>query len=142
MFHNVSLVSAPFVDSLASSCWDGGVPRLSRLIEKPSATVAATSCAAITFCKVIEPPSFPRIPMQSVANAIRVARGHTPPSLQAPQGQIQFTKSRLTPAPAILVKSAQMQSFWTGVLGCCCNDTIRRNTSNPSNKEELYDRYP
>lgn len=49
---------APFVGSLAPSPQCGGVPLLPPLIDKPYATVATTSYAAIRFTDIVVPPSF------------------------------------------------------------------------------------
>ena len=47
----------------------GGISRLPRLIDKPSAAVAATSRVAITFHNVLAPPSFPWVPTWPMASA-------------------------------------------------------------------------
>ena len=78
-------MSAPFSGSLAPSPRCGGVPRLPRLIGKPSAAVAASSRATITFRNVIAPPSFPRVPTRSMASATCTAWGHQSVPNRAPK---------------------------------------------------------
>ena len=78
-------MSAPFSGSLAPSPPCSGVPRLPRLIDKPSAAVAATSCATIMLCNVIAPPSFPKVSTWLVASATCTAWGHQSVSKQAPK---------------------------------------------------------